>query len=175
MFMEPFIFFFVIPFYYFGTAFLLLFIPILFILFLVTVHLTRRNEKLLDEGKKLFEEGRFEEVIRISNNVLKDTCDNLEAFILRGRALSELGYFEKSLKSFDEALRFKSDFYQTWNARGDVLMLMDRLDEAIQSYDRTLQIKPGYPPALDNREKALKRLGGSKERMTAFKFHQAKA
>ncbi len=138
------------------------------ILLLSTVFLARRNDKSLDEGHKLLEEGRFEEVIRISNKVLENREDNIEALTLRGRALSELGYFQKSLESFDEALQIKSDFYQAWNARGDVLMLMDRVDEAIQSYERTLQIKPGYPSALDNREKALKRLGDCKERMTAF-------
>ncbi len=65
------------------------------------------NKKLEDkceEGKKLFFDKKYDEAIKIENEVIKEDINFYKAYNIKGIALCYSGNFEEGMKNIDKAL-----------------------------------------------------------------------
>ncbi|MCR1934476.1 tetratricopeptide repeat protein [Clostridium tepidum] len=102
------------------------------------------NKKLEDkceEGKKLFFDKKYDEAIKIENEVIKEDINFYKAYNIKGIALCYSGNFEEGMKNIDKALDIKPDYgYARFN-KALAYELYEKFDEALKWYDRSLDIE----------------------------------
>ncbi len=123
----------------------------------------------LDEGKKLFELGRYEEATASCNQAIALQPENATAWVIRGALLhNNLGRYEEALASHEQAITLQPNNATAWGNRGITLNELGRYEEALTSYDQALSRQPDFATAWGNRGDTLHELGRYEEALTSY-------
>ncbi len=123
-----------------------------------TINSTFVSEKI-EEGNLLINKSKYEDAIKLYDQVLKIDPKSVEALNGKGLAFDKLGRYEDAITWFDNALKIDPTSAQVLNNKGISLANLNRFEEAITLYDKAIKIDPNFVDALYNKGGALAELG----------------
>jgi tetratricopeptide (TPR) repeat protein/predicted membrane-bound spermidine synthase len=131
---------------------------------------------LLNKGKHLAEQGRFNESLIALDKALVaiDQAINLspidkKLWNYKSTILAQLGKYDEAIKCCDEAIRLDPKYSDAWYNKGNTLKKLGKLDEAIKAYDEAIRLDPNYAAASwYNKGNALKELGNYADATKAY-------
>jgi len=123
-----------------------------------TINSTFVSERIL-EGNLLINKSKYEEAIKLYDQVLKIDPRSVEALNGKGLAFNKLGRYEDAITWFDNSLKIEPNSAQVLNNKGISLANLDRFEEAITMFDKAIKIDPNFVDALYNKGGALAELG----------------
>lgn len=123
-----------------------------------TTNSTLVSEKI-QEGNLLINKSRYDDAIKLYDQVLKIDPRSVEALNGKGLAFNKLGRYEDAISWFDNALEIDPTYPQVLNNKGISLANLDRFEEAITLFDKAIKIDPNFVDALYNKGGALAELG----------------
>ena len=117
----------------------------------------------LFKGYLLGKNGRYEDALKFSEEVLKINPMSEDAWWLKGASLGHLDRHEEAIMCFDKALKIDPNYADAWCAKGITLRELGRYEEAIECLVEAVKIYPRYVYAWCNRALALWELGRYEE------------
>lgn len=111
-------------------------------------------QKKIERGEEALNAGRYEEALRIYNEILKKRPDHAGYWMKRAGALVCLERDQEAIESFDRSIAIHPLDAAAWINRGVLLHEMGRDEEAAASLAKAEEVDPNHP-ALGN---AMKRL-----------------
>ena len=123
-----------------------------------TTNSTLVSEKI-QEGNLLINKSRYDDAIKLYDQVLKIDPRSVEALNGKGLAFNKLGRYEDAITWFDNSLKIEPNSAQVLNNKGISLANLDRFEEAITLFDKAIKIDPNFVDALYNKGGALAELG----------------
>jgi tetratricopeptide (TPR) repeat protein len=119
------------------------------------------RKRLLNQLRRLddlLHLGHYEEVMLVSDALLKENPDDGQAWLGQGVALARQQRFEAALTALDLAVELAPHAAKAWLERGQVLAALGRPVEAISCYETILQQQGNYAPAWLARAESLEQL-----------------
>jgi tetratricopeptide (TPR) repeat protein len=102
---------------------------------------------LLHLGALRLQQGRYEDAIRLTGDVLQREPDCGEAHSNLGTVLHLLGRDDEAVSCYEAALAIDPDRAEAYYGLGLALQALRRYDEAAACYERALSIDPDYAEA----------------------------
>ncbi|EPY2271962.1 tetratricopeptide repeat protein [Clostridium sporogenes] len=103
--------------------------------------INKELEEKCEKGKKLFFDKKYDEAIKVQDEVIKEDSNFYKAYNIKGIALCYSGNFEEGMKNIDKSLDINPDYgYARFN-KALAYELYDRFDEALKCYDKALDIE----------------------------------
>jgi len=115
--------------------------------------------KTIQQGNLLINKSKYDDAIKLYDQVLKIDPTSVEALNGKGLAFNKLGRYEDAITWFDNALKIDPTSAQVLNNKGISLTNLNRFEEAITWFDKALKIDPTFVDALYNKGGALAELG----------------
>ena len=120
----------------------------------------QRARTQVEEGNRLYEEGRFEEA---HQKYLEALLEDPESPLIRfndGAALFRNQDFQRAMERFQEALESPDPALQSsaWYNLGNALYRQQQLEESLEAYKRALRTNPSDTDAKHNLERVLEQL-----------------
>ena len=100
------------------------------------------KDKLLAEGKNLFDVGKYKDAIKFYTQALAIAPKFSEAYNQRGIAYSYLNDYEQAIYNFSRAIKFAPDDPDFYNNRGLCFTSTENFSLAIADYTRAINLKP---------------------------------
>lgn len=98
-------------------------------------------EEKCEKGKKLFFDKKYNEAIKVQDEIIKEDSNFYKAYNIKGIALCYSGNFDEGMKNIDKSLNIKSDYgYARFN-KALAYELYDKFDESLKWYDKALEIE----------------------------------
>lgn len=98
-------------------------------------------EEKYNKGYKAFFNKKYEEAIKIENEVIKEDSKFYKAYNIKGIALCFNGNFNEGMKNIDKALEIKPDYgYARFN-KALAYELYEKYEEALKWYDKNLEVE----------------------------------
>jgi tetratricopeptide (TPR) repeat protein len=123
-----------------------------------TINSTIVSEKI-QEGNLLMNKSKYEDAIKLYDQVLKIDPSSVEALNGNGLALNKLGRYQDAITWLDNALKIEPTSAKLLNNKGVSLANLDKFGEAITWFDKAIKIDPSFIDALYNKGGALAELG----------------
>ena len=98
-------------------------------------------EKLVLNGNKSFEEGKFEEAISYYNDALDSERDNLVALFNRGKAYYQIGQFDAALEDLNNTISIEPGWSEARLERAYLLMEKNYPALAVKDLDKIIKSK----------------------------------
>lgn len=131
------------------------------------------GQKAYEAANRHFEDGRFEEAIKVYDQALEENSELLPALRGKARSLMQLEHYDRALALFNRAIEGDPEFAPTYANRGILNDRMGRYEEAIRDYEKALELmpelaegpnwitrflrlQPEKPPTIDDRARYLK-------------------
>lgn len=105
----------------------------------------KENEISVDDLVNHFNSSRFDEVLNLSNLLLKKNPDNYIIYNILGATYSSLQDFKKSITYYKKALKINPNYSHGYNNLGVSYQHINEIDSAMQSYQKSAQLNPKYP------------------------------
>ncbi|KOR24493.1 hypothetical protein [Clostridium sp. L74] len=103
--------------------------------------INKELEDKCEKGRKLFFDKKYDESIKIEDEVIKEDSNFYKAYNIKGIALCYGGNFEEGMKNIDKSLDIKPDYgYARFN-KALAYELYEKFDEALKWYDKALDIE----------------------------------
>ena len=119
--------------------------------------------KDLDFLYTLYRQGKLDDVLVQSSNLLKQGVNSAEIYAIMGGAYTGLGMLETAAEHFLTALKINPDNAEIHNNVAVVLKNLGRMQEAELHGRTALELAPNYAQAFDNLGNLLKSLGRNQE------------
>ena len=119
--------------------------------------------KDLDFLYTLYRQGKLDDVLVQSSNLLKQGVNSAEIYAIMGGAYTGLGMLETAAEYFLTALKINPDNAEIHNNVAVVLKNLGRMQEAELHGRTALELAPNYAQAFDNLGNLLKSLGRNQE------------
>ena len=113
----------------------------------------------IQEGNLLMNKSKYEDAIKLYDQVLKIDPSSVEALNGNGLALNKLGRYQDAITWLDNALKIEPTSAKLLNNKGVSLANLDKFGEAITWFDKAIKIDPSFIDALYNKGGALAELG----------------
>ncbi|WP_027625127.1 tetratricopeptide repeat protein [Clostridium lundense] len=98
-------------------------------------------EQKYNKGYKAFFDKKYDEAIKIENEVIKEDSKFYKAYNVKGIALCFNGNFNEGMKNIDKALEIKPDYgYARFN-KALAYELYEKYEEALKWYDKDLEVE----------------------------------
>lgn len=98
-------------------------------------------DKKCDDAINLFFQGKYNECIKLSEEVIKDDDTNVRAHAIKGIVLCYSGKFESGMLSIDKALQINPDYgYARFN-KALAYELFGYYDKSLEWYDKALEVE----------------------------------
>jgi Tfp pilus assembly protein PilF len=94
---------------------------------------------------------KFEDALRLIDEVISLTPKNGLAHSNRGNILKELGHYEEALNALDLAIKFAPTYAEAYNNRGNVLQERGDYEDALAWFDKAISLHPNYAQAYNNK------------------------
>ena len=127
-------------------------------------------QTMLENAIAHYNNGHVQEVVQLSNQILKISPQNPDALNLLGIAAFQMGQLDTATRLIQQAVRNAPDRPSFLNNLGNVLMEQNRIDEALEIYYRVLEINPQLAEVRHNIGCLLQEQGKLKE---AIEFYQS--
>ena len=119
-------------------------------------------------GRKLFEAGNHEAVIRVYEYIVRHRIENHEAWYMLGRAQTALGRTAESTVSYVKTLELKADQHDAWLRLGTAYFALESFPQAVESLNNGLALDPANAPAWKTAGRAYYRLGRKEEAVASL-------
>ena len=119
--------------------------------------------KDLDFLYTLYRQGKLDDVLVQSSNLLEQGVNSAEIYAIMGGAYTGLGMLETAAEHFLTALKINPDNAEIHNNVAVVLKNLGRMQEAELHGRTALELAPNYAQAFDNLGNLLKSLGRNQE------------
>ncbi len=113
---------------------------------------TKNNQNYLDEGIKLFQQGKYKEAIEKYKEGLKSDPKNALGYNLLGMAyrfrFNQLGaqeYKEKEIEAFKKAIEIEPKYWVAYKNLIASLYYQGRKKEAVPYIEKALELQPNDP------------------------------
>jgi len=108
-------------------------------------------EKFYWQGKKLFDEEKYEEALKIFHRALQE--EELHTLSLYGRALSyfKMQRFHESIQDFDQLINLIPNNATYLSERGVALHLSGDNQAALKDFDKAVELEPDNPYRYSSR------------------------
>ncbi len=119
------------------------------------------RKRLLNQLRRLddlLHLGHYDEVLLVSDTLLKENPDDAQAWLGQGVALARQERYEAALTALDLAVELAPQNFKAWLERGQVLAALSRNVEAISCYETILQNQGNHAPAWMARAESLEQL-----------------
>jgi Flp pilus assembly protein TadD len=123
---------------------------------------------LMQRGKDLYDQGRYEDAVRVYSEVVRLKPDNEAAQSNLGSSYFRLQQIDNALAAFREAVRLNPNDAEALQNLGAGLAALGNYDDAIQQYLKAVAINPDLAPAhyslgvlyqeQNNKDKAISEL-----------------
>lgn len=117
---------------------------------------------LLDRGYDLYEDGQYDQAIRVFEKAALLDSSNAEIFYLMGVSRSLNGDNDGALKNYERALKLKPEYAEVYYEIGYSNFLQGNTEEALKGFNQAIAIREEYPEAYLNRG-SVKCMMGDKE------------
>jgi tetratricopeptide (TPR) repeat protein len=107
-----------------------------------TVLETTPGENQYRLANKYLEDGKYDEALRILDELLVNNAEYKEAHLAKAITLLQMGEFYESRKSFDRAIRLDNNYAQAYANRGILNDRDGRYEAALDDYRRALKLDP---------------------------------
>jgi len=118
---------------------------------------------ILDEGNRLFLQGKLREAIIYYDKILDENPRHLSSLNNKGYALSKLKDYENSMKCYDEALKISPDDLSVLVNKISSFRKQGNYTEALQICNNILKNNENYNIALYHKERILFSMGNFDE------------
>ena len=108
------------------------------------------NKISVDDLVDKFHSSKFDEVLNLSNLLLKKEPNNYIIYNILGATYSSLQNFKKSITYYKKALKINPNFSHGYNNLGVSYQHINDIDSAMQSYEKSAKLNPKYPGPLYN-------------------------
>ena len=122
---------------------------------------------LLSEGKKLDDEGKYEEAVTCYDKAIKIDPKNAEAWRGKGKSLAMISA-KKAMICFDRLIEVKPADVRAWAWKEMLSRLLERYEEAIACSDRLIELKPEVGRPWTKKGYALSKLERYEEAIACF-------
>ncbi len=112
----------------------------------------------LFKGYLLGKNGRYEDALKFSEEVLKINPMSENAWCLKGASLGSLGRHEEAIMCFDKALKIDPNYEDAWCDKGITLREMGRYEDAIECLVEALNVNPEDEDVISLRKDFLDNL-----------------
>ncbi|MDS1003730.1 hypothetical protein P9J83_09510 [Clostridium sporogenes] len=103
--------------------------------------INKELEDKCEKGKKLFFDKKYDEAIKIEDEIIKEDSNFYKAYNIKGIALCYGENFKEGMKNIDKSLDIKPDYgYARFN-KALAYELYEKFDEALKWYDKALDIE----------------------------------
>jgi len=98
----------------------------------------------IDEGIKLYRQGKYEEALDYYDKMLKSYPEDSKLWVYKGVALAAIKEYVDAGVCFDKALSFNPEDAKAWHYKGLILIQMDETEGAIECFKKAVEINPLY-------------------------------
>ncbi len=114
--------------------------------------------ELLNTGKKLRDEKKYDEAIAIFTQIIDKASDNQRAFWYRASCLYRSKDYEGAISDYTKAIELDSKDETAFNNRGLAYAALQDYDRAIADYSQAIALDPKFAAAFHNRGNAYAEL-----------------
>jgi tetratricopeptide (TPR) repeat protein len=107
-------------------------------------------EVQLHYGLLLMEQAKYQDAVKVFQNVIQLQPNNHEAYYHLGNACSELGDSVQAVTAYSRAVELKPDYAEALNNFGNALNNQGVLAQAMIYYRRAIEAQPNYVMAYNN-------------------------
>lgn len=119
-----------------------------------TINSTFVSEKI-QEGNLLINKSKYDDAIKLYDQVLKIDPTSVEALNGKGLAFNKLGKYEEALTWFDKALKIDPNFVNALYNKGGALAELGKYDEAAKWTNKALEIDKTNQNASNSKSSLL--------------------
>lgn len=134
-----------------------------------------KSEQLVDKASKLYQnglsllnEGKYDDAMKIFDEILEFEPKHLDALFKKGIALNRLYKYDDALLCYNKIIEINPNHVDALFYKGLALSVLGRHDESISFYDEVLAIKPNHQNAWINKGISLSILGRGTESIPCF-------
>ena len=107
----------------------------------------RDNSLPFNEIKRLFDENRYDEVIKLADHFLANNPNAFEIYYKRGAAWYAKGDYDKAIKDYNKTIELNPNSEKIYAERGLVWAKKGNYDKAIKDFDKAIEINPSFEHA----------------------------
>jgi tetratricopeptide (TPR) repeat protein len=108
-----------------------------------------RAFRLLTDGTKAYEEGRYLAAIEMLEEATGISLNSFQGFYYLGLAYNAVRRYEDAVQALDVALILEPNHLQSHVAMGDAYLKLGNLREASVEYHKGIELQAAYAPAYD--------------------------
>jgi tetratricopeptide (TPR) repeat protein len=98
--------------------------------------------RLLSRARASYDQRRYDEALRDSNQALELEPNNAFALARRGDTYRMLGRYDEALRDFNQALEQEPTNAPALRTRGDTYRMLGRYKEALRDFNQALELEP---------------------------------
>lgn len=122
-----------------------------------------RSFRLLTEGTKAYEAGRYLDAIQKLEEVTKISLSSFQGYYYLGLAYNHVRRYEDAVNALDVALILEPRHLQSHVALGDAYLKLGNLREAGVEYNKAIELQVTYAPAYDGLARMAESQGKQEE------------
>ncbi len=119
-------------------------------------------------GKRLSDEGRFEDALRLHNRFLKQAPDDLYGLNCLGVDYIKLGRFREALVPLKKAITISPENPDVLLELGEIYEKVGRHDMAMEMFEKAIETSPDTPKIYSRAGRKLSSLGQVEESMKIY-------
>ena len=116
-----------------------------------------RATALVNEGARLFEEGRMEEAMARYEKALEYSPDDEDIFFSRGAVYARAGRISEAITNYLRAIEIFPGYAEAKNNLGNLYVSLNRFDDAIPLLESVIELRPDTASGYNNLGTALAR------------------
>ena len=109
------------------------------------------TEELKSKIQKLIVEKKFEEAIKLCDEVIKKDDKDEDAYFFKGTFLIELKKYDEAIYNYNEALKLNDKNINIYFNIGIAKLNLKKYNEAIKYFNKVIELNPNYEIAYINR------------------------
>lgn len=109
------------------------------------VIMTKKLAKMIEDAKKLYTENKYEEVVSIFSEVLKEAPDYADGWKYLGSSLHSLKQYQASIDAYRESIKLNSKDAYSWRELGNVFIEEKKYDEAKRALEKARYLNGDDP------------------------------
>ncbi len=104
-------------------------------------------KNLFDEVKSLINSRKYDQAIRICEDIIKINPKSQNGYGIWGDCLRWEKRYNEAIEKFKKAIELNPKLFEAYGAWGDCLREQERYNEAIEKYKKAIEINPEYDDA----------------------------